>query len=573
MSSETQQAAVVGGVTIDDLYKNFGILADAKEEAGKHEDVYLQIIAGTKGGSKEKQLASNFITRFFKHFAKLMPQAIDAIFDLCEEDDVTIRKSAIKDLATLSKDCSTEHLNRIADVLTQLLQTDDQQEFIQVTNSLLTVFKQNPKSSLNEIFNQINTAELEQVRKRAIQFLVSKIPALFEEANRNPSPTSPFNKELEESLVKHIKHVLTDVDAEEFILFIRLLTSLPSMSTLTGRQDLVNIIMSQSELDKPFEENDLERLMILLSCIQQAIPLFSKNVPSAKHVNLFIQNVLGSFVKLSCDENTKFEILKSLADMCVHYNSNPLASAVQQSNQSETKDIMGTLYDVLIEYLPKPPTESTTESNQDEDAKFNFSYVECLLLAFHTVGKFNQSYLTSEENKERLKDFRLRLQYFAKGTQNYIKELRGLLSAAPSAGSNSEETKVRRVALKVTTNIDLLIKDFFHNPPSYKTLVTPSWKASELQQQQQQQNKRSLSVDNGAEGGDQHKKRVPERGIYQPPSGKYSVNANANGNASNGNGNSGQFKRRTFSHDQSNNGNGYHGNGQQRNGGFRRNRF
>ena len=47
--------------------------------------------------------------------------------------------------------------------------------------------------------------------------------------------------------------VLIDVDAEEFVLFIKLLSSLPSMSTLTGRQELVNIIIAQSELDKPFD--------------------------------------------------------------------------------------------------------------------------------------------------------------------------------------------------------------------------------------------------------------------------------------------------------------------------------
>ena len=60
-------------------------------------------------------------------------------------------------------------------------------------------------------------------------------------------------KDLEDLIIKQVKTVLIDVDAEEFILFIRLLTLLPSMNTLTGRQDLVNIIMAQSELDKPFD--------------------------------------------------------------------------------------------------------------------------------------------------------------------------------------------------------------------------------------------------------------------------------------------------------------------------------
>jgi hypothetical protein len=98
--------------TIEDLYRYFGVLADAKEDAGKvialqnqqrfldftffgfifkHVDTYLKIIECTKYGPKEKQLASQFITRFFKHFPKDTGNiAIDALFDLCEDEDVNV---------------------------------------------------------------------------------------------------------------------------------------------------------------------------------------------------------------------------------------------------------------------------------------------------------------------------------------------------------------------------------------------------------------------------------------------------------------------------------------------------
>jgi hypothetical protein len=88
--------------------------------------------------------------------------------------------------------------------------------------------------------------------------------------------------------------------------------------------------------------------------------------------------------------------------------------------------------------LPKPTSE---EQEIDNDAKFNFSYVECLLMSFHSIAKFSQDFLSAEENKDRLKEFRLRLQYFAKGTQNYIKELRNLLSKS-SASTQNEEVKI-----------------------------------------------------------------------------------------------------------------------------------
>ena len=43
------------------------------------------------------------------------------------------------------------------------------------------------------------------------------------------------------------------------------------------------------------------------------------------------------------------------------------------------------------------------------------SKVECLLYAFHTVGKQSPGFLV--DNPDRLKDFRSRLQYFARGVQ------------------------------------------------------------------------------------------------------------------------------------------------------------
>lgn len=529
MSNKNINAVTTTSTTsIEDLYKYFGTLADAKDKAGQHNETYLGIISGTKGGPKEKQLACQFITRFFKYFPAEMAIAIESIFDLCEDEDVMIRKAAIKDLATLAKECNELHLNRIADILTQLLQTDDQQEFGQVQTSLYAVFKLSPKSTLGEIFNQINTSDLEQVRKRAIKFLVIKIQALMKD-----TPEVSL-KDLEESIVKNVKQALVDVDAEEFILFIRILTALPSMNTLTGRQDLVNIIMAQSELDKPFEENDVERLMILLSCIQQALPLFSKNVQSTKFVNSYLENLLCIFTKLT-DESMTFETLKSFAELCMYYNGQNAAN-----NSIQNLEI---LYNLMIEYLPKP---SEAPEDKDADFKFNFSYVECLMYAFHVLGRYHPEFLSSDHNKERLKDFRLRLQYFARGTQNYIKELRNSLSNTSITAKENEENKIRRVALKVTTNIDVLIKDLFHNPPSYKSTISLSWKMTEPNANQA---KRSLSVSSIDSNKDNEATKKPTRGVYHPPTGKYSTNSPAQANASNAN-NNGQHKgkRRTFSH-------------------------
>lgn len=48
---------------------------------------------------------------------------------------------------------------------------------------------------------------------------------------------------------------------------------------------------------------------------------------------------------------------------------------------------------------------------------FQFSHAECLLYALHTLGKKNSDSLSFVNDAEKLKDFRSRLQYLARGTQ------------------------------------------------------------------------------------------------------------------------------------------------------------
>lgn len=60
----------------------------------QHVAEYADIIGAVKGSVNDKKLASQFITRFFKHFPSLMDQAIEALFDLCEDEDVSVSFSS-----------------------------------------------------------------------------------------------------------------------------------------------------------------------------------------------------------------------------------------------------------------------------------------------------------------------------------------------------------------------------------------------------------------------------------------------------------------------------------------------
>ncbi|XP_004369869.1 apoptosis inhibitor 5 isoform X1 [Trichechus manatus latirostris] len=489
--------------TVEELYRNYGILADATEQVGQHKDSYQVILDGVKGGTKEKRLAAQFIPKFFKHFPELADSAINAQLDLCEDEDVSIRRQAIKELPQFA---TGENLPRVADILTQLLQTDDSAEFNLVNNALLSIFKMDAKGTLGGLFSQILQGE-DIVRERAIKFLSTKLKTL---------PDEVLTKEVEELILTESKKVLEDVTGEEFVLFMKILSGLKSLQTVSGRQQLVELVAEQADLEQTFNPSDPDCVDRLLQCTRQAVPLFSKNVHSTRFVTYFCEQVLPNLSSLTTPVeglDIQLEVLKLLAEM---------SSFCGDMEKLETN--LRKLFDKLLEYMPLPPEEAENGENAgNEEPKLQFSYVECLLYSFHQLGRKLPDFLTAKLNAEKLKDFKIRLQYFARGLQVYIRQLRLALQGKTGEALKTEENKIKVVALKITNNINVLIKDLFHIPPSYKSTVTLSWKPVqkvELGQKRANEDTTSGSPPKKSTAGPKRDARQ----IYNPPSGKYSSN-------------------------------------------------
>jgi len=198
-------------------------------------------------------------------------------------------------------------------------------------------------------------------------------------------------------------------------------------------------------------------------------------------------------------------------------------------NSSEVKqpDIaIENIYQKLMDYMPLPPDDCSLGSDSNvPDPEFEFTKVECLLYAFHTVGKQAPAFLV--DNPERLKDFRSRLQYFARGVQGYVKRLREFLANAPKMSSSaSEDIRVKSTALRCTLNIQALIRDLFHSPPSYKAKIVVSWKKHKAECPAEAGKKRhsiSFAPDTRkASRRAQSSTSIGGSSVYQPPTGKYS---------------------------------------------------
>ncbi|XP_053305059.1 apoptosis inhibitor 5 [Spea bombifrons] len=487
--------------TVEELYQNYGILADAKDDLSKHKNAYQVILDGVKGGAKEKRLAAQFIPKFFKHFPDLSDAALNAQLDLCEDEDVSIRRQAIKELSQFA---TGENLPRVADILTQLLQSDDSAEFNLVNNALLSIFKMDAKGTLGGLFSQILQGE-DIVRERAIKFLASKMKHLPEEV---------MTKEVEDFILSESKKVLYDVTGEEFVLFMKILSSLKNLQTLSGRQQLVDLVSEQAGMHQTLNPADPDSVDRLLQCMRQAVPFFSKNVHSTKFVTYFCENVLPVLSSMTSPAegiDVQLEVLKLLAEM---------SSFCGDMDKLESN--LNKLFDKLLEYMPLPPEEvENGENAASEEPKLQFSYVECLLFSFHQLGRKLPDFLIAKVNAEQLKDFKIRLQYFARGLQVYIRQLRLALQGKSGEALKTEENKIKVVALKITNNINVLIKDLFHIPPSYKSTVTLSWKPVQKTETPQKRTSEETTSSSPPKKPIQGPKR-DARQIYNPPSGKYS---------------------------------------------------
>jgi len=453
---------MAGVPDLERLYECGDVLANAKGLTHKaHRSEYMEILAGVKGTDQCKRLSSQFIARFFPHFPDLSQQSIDAMLDLCEDSNVMIRMQAIKDMPNLCRDSQIKTLPKIADVLTQLLQSEDRAEISVIENSLMTLIRRDTKAAIIGIFSQVHNGE-ELVRDRALRLVHTKLKT---------NTGDLLNKEAQAQLVAEIKKVFASatVTGDEFprLMAILQMTYLPKSTV--GQTEIATMVTTMADLDmaKDFDYSSPEAIDRLLQCATHALPYFSASVSSTKFAEYLICKVLPHYYQLSDipGADTKTLLCKLTAEMCL--NLGKLTNPVEAAKN---------VFERLIDYMPLPPL--TEDGSVTEVPNLEFTKVECLMFAFHKIGQQAGTFLTEDE--ERLKDFKLRLQYLARGVTGYIAKLREFLKTtgtkAKSASDGQDDVKMKQIALRTNENIQTMIRDLFHSPPIYKAALTLSFK-------------------------------------------------------------------------------------------------
>ncbi|KAF4599127.1 hypothetical protein EYR40_006216 [Pleurotus pulmonarius] len=105
-----------------------------------------------------KILAADGIQYLFKDFPDLEERSINAVYDLCEDQSPMVRIEGYKALAHMSR-AQPKWVKRNADVLLQLLQSDEPDEVTVVKQSLLEHLELDPRITLSVLCDQIMPLE------------------------------------------------------------------------------------------------------------------------------------------------------------------------------------------------------------------------------------------------------------------------------------------------------------------------------------------------------------------------------------------------------------------------------
>ncbi|KAI0275618.1 apoptosis inhibitory protein 5-domain-containing protein [Russula aff. rugulosa BPL654] len=101
-----------------------------------------------------KRLAAINIVKFFRAFPDLEEEAINAVYDLCEDQDQNIRIQGYKAVVQMSRE-QPGSVERNVDVLVQLLQSDEPREVAVVKTALIQHLELDSKVTLSVLCDQI----------------------------------------------------------------------------------------------------------------------------------------------------------------------------------------------------------------------------------------------------------------------------------------------------------------------------------------------------------------------------------------------------------------------------------
>ncbi|KAJ7587080.1 hypothetical protein C8J56DRAFT_91215 [Mycena floridula] len=199
-------------------------------------DALTRLIELTNSDSSSlKIVAADNIQHFFSDFPDLEESAINAVYDICEDQSSQVRIQGYSAITQLSK-MEKRWVKRNADVLLQLLQSDEEEEVKVVKKALVEHIDLDSPVTLGVLCDQITLADAESVddEDAALRDRLRSLVIAFmtNEARRAIIRRATPKSTSETVLITGIQRAIPSLDDSDLqIIFYDLIVSLPSLQS------------------------------------------------------------------------------------------------------------------------------------------------------------------------------------------------------------------------------------------------------------------------------------------------------------------------------------------------------
>jgi len=493
---------------LEERYAKIQRVLDSGSELSEVTDEYLALTKfETLPNDAAKKFANQLILRFHTHFPDQMPETIKSLQQYTSSISPEIRKIAFANLRSVND--ITIFKSLLETILSRYGNPSDEVEQKVVKFLVDYVINLDKEQMLKHFFEtlpKLDKQALIKAQKYILKFEADNLGIFC------------LNDEISDSIISFAEKIFCDSDAEKMPETVDIIMKIPAMNNVNMRKKLLSRFKFLAKFKDPYKltsKDDKRRIDNLFHIMRCADKIFSKNCPSDQFFEHLLHSVLPFFNSLKNEKKINFStrILQNISNM-------------SQSLTLNSEKSFLSILKLVDDNLPQPPTLS--DEADFAEPNINIALIEPLLWTFYNLLSKNNDYMSTIEEKH--KDFRLKLQYFARANQSSIERFKNMLTKHTKTDFSSQDGKTCVLGFIMSRNINKIVLDLMRKKPLYTVEISPSWKSKFEALVTECKNEINLAGQLSSIPNINENITTSERKIYHPPRGKYSSKSQTNAN-------------------------------------------
>ncbi|KAL4078267.1 hypothetical protein V8B97DRAFT_2003508 [Scleroderma yunnanense] len=321
----------------------------------------IELAHSSHSPRQSKSYAAGQIPHFFSDFPDLEEEAINAVYDLCEDQDPRVRIDGYNAVTQVSY-AQRKWVKRNADVLVQLLQSDEPEEVAVVKTALLKHLDMDPPVVLGVMCDQVVPPEddldeserqtRERLRFLVLSFLSSDALGVIVKKYANP-PGSEAEQMLVSQLLLAIKRL--EVRDAEFIVK-DILLCLPCYRTNRSRGDeVLEVLLDRARIPLQTRTSNSQSLKTTCSflALAQLVGAERRAASPAKLLRFYLSSLTGRMVLQKFSPEDRVNVISWIAATLLACEAE-MPGLPHGSNQDQLQQLQRQVVDassILLETL------------------------------------------------------------------------------------------------------------------------------------------------------------------------------------------------------------------------------